>query len=47
MHAVAQVAEPGRDGFGVETFNAGVRGGGGGDSAGDGDPVLSGGVLEC
>ena len=46
MHAVAQVAEPGGGGFGVEVFDAGVVVGGGGDDAGDGDPVLVGGVLE-
>ena len=46
MDAVAQVAEPGGDGFGVEVFDAGVIVGGGDDGAGDGDPVLGGGVLK-
>lgn len=46
MDAVAQVAEPGGDALGVEVFDAGVGIGGRGDGAGDGDPVLGGGVLE-
>ena len=46
MDAVAQVAEPGGRAFGVEVFDAGVVVGGGDDAAGDGDPVLRGGVLK-
>ena len=46
MNAIAQVAEPGGCGLGVEVFDAGVVIGGGGDSPGDGDPILIGGVLE-
>ncbi len=46
MDTVAQVAEPGGRAFGVEVLDAGVVGGGGGDGAGDGDPVLGGGVLK-
>lgn len=46
MDAVAQIAEPCSKAFGVEGFDAGVVVGGGGDGAGDGDPVLRRGVLE-
>ena len=46
MDAVTKVAEPGGCAFGVEVFDAGILGGGGGDGAGDGNPVLGGGVLE-
>ena len=46
VDAVAQVAEPGGRGFGVEGLDAGVVVGGRDDGAGDGDPVLGGGVLE-
>ena len=46
VDAIAQVAEPGGRALGVEGFDAGVVVGGGGDGAGDGDPVLGGGVLE-
>ena len=46
VDAVAQVAEPGGGGCGVEVFDAGVVVGGGDDGAGDGDPVLRRGVLE-
>ena len=47
MHAVAEVAEPGRKGLAVELFDAGVVGGGGDRCAGDGGPVLRRRVLEC
>ena len=46
MHAVAQIAEPGRDGLAVELFDARVAVGGCRAGTGDGDPVLRGGVLE-
>lgn len=46
MHAVADVAEPGRRALVVELLDAGVVVGGGDDGAGDGDPVLRGAVLE-
>ena len=46
VDAIAEVAEPCTHGFGVEVLDAGVVVGGGGDGAGDGDPVLSGRVLE-
>ena len=46
MHAVAQIAEPGRGAFGVEVLDARVIVGGGDDGAGDGGPVLGGGILE-
>lgn len=46
MDAVAEVAEPGLDAFGIEVLDAGVVVGSRDDGAGDGDPVLGGGVLE-
>ena len=46
MDAIAQIAEPSGCAFGIEIFDAGVRVGGGGHRAGDGDPVLGGRVLE-
>lgn len=46
MDAIAEVAEPGRRGLGVEVLDAGVVVGGGDGGAGDGDPVLGRGVLE-
>ena len=46
VHAVAQVAEPGRRAFGVELLDARVVVRGRDHGAGDGDPVLGGGVLE-
>ena len=46
MDTVAEVAEPGRRALGVEVLDAGVVVGGGDGGAGDGDPVLGGGVLE-
>ena len=46
VDAIAEVAEPGGGALGVEVLDAGVRVGGRGGGAGDGDPVLRGGVLE-
>lgn len=46
MHTVAQIAEPCGCAFRVEVFDAGVVVGGRDDGAGDGDPILRGGVLE-
>ena len=46
MYTVTQIAEPGGGALGVEVFDAGVVVGGGDGGAGDGDPVLGGGVLE-
>lgn len=46
VDAIAEVAEPGRRGLGVEVLDAGVVVGGGDGGAGDGDPVLRRGVLE-
>ena len=46
MDAVTEVAEPGGGAFGVEVFDARVVVGGCGGGAGNGDPVLGGGVLE-
>ena len=46
MHAIAQVAEPGRRTFGVKLFDAGIGGGRRRACAGYGDPVLRRGVLE-
>ena len=46
MYSVTQITEPGRGALGVEIFDAGVIVGGGDGGAGDGDPVLGGGVLK-
>ena len=46
MDAVTEVAKPGGDGFGIEVLDAGVVVIRRDDGAGDGDPVLRGGVLE-
>lgn len=46
VHAVAQVSEPGAGEFGGEVFDAGVVVGSCCGGAGDGDPVLVGGVLK-
>ena len=46
MYTISQVSEPSGCAFGVEVFDAGVVVGGRDDSAGDGGPVLRGGVLE-
>ena len=46
VDAIAEITEPGGGAAGVEVFDAGVVIGGGDDGAGDGDPVLGGGVLE-
>ena len=46
MYSVTQVAEPSRDALGVEVFDAGVVVGGCDGGAGDGDPVLGGGILK-
>ena len=46
VDAVAQVTEPGGRAFGVEVLDTGVVGRGGHGGAGDGDPVLRGGVLK-
>lgn len=46
MHTVSQISEPSGGAFGVEVFDARVVVGGRDDGAGDGGPVLRGGVLE-
>ena len=46
VYSVTQIAEPGRGALGVEVFDAGVVVGGRDGGAGDGDPVLGGGILE-
>ena len=42
MDTIAQIAEPSGCAFGIEIFDSGVRVGGGGYGAGNGDPVLGG-----